>query len=79
MSSGFVPAGSDANASKPDDAWVKAQQLVAQSRSAETKPSKPDDGKSLYDVLQQNKGRQKSFFCAQFRASDTVASLTRSC
>jgi len=61
MSSGFVPAGADATATKPDDAWVKAQQLVAQSRSAETRPSKQDDGKSLYDVLQQNKGGQKSF------------------
>jgi hypothetical protein len=61
MSSGFVPAGSDAASTKPDDAWVKAQQLVAQSRSsAESKPSKQEDGKSLYDVLQQNKGRPGS-------------------
>lgn len=65
MSSGFVPAGVDAGATKPDDAWVKAQQLVAQSRSAEAKPGKQDDGKSLYDVLQQNKGRHRSFLCAQ--------------
>lgn len=62
MSSGFVPAGSDAAApTKPDDAWVKAQQLVAQSRSKEATPSKQDDSKSLYDVLQQNKGRSGRF------------------
>ena len=68
MSSGFVPAGSDATSIKPDDAWVKAQQLVAQSRSAEAKPSKQDDGKSLYDVLQQNKGGWKYFLlCANYR------------
>jgi hypothetical protein len=65
MSSGFVPAGADATSTKPDDAWVKAEQLVAQSRSAETRPTKQDDGKSLYDVLQQNKGGQKSFRCTQ--------------
>ncbi len=61
MSSGFVAAGSDGASTKPDDAWVRAQQLVAQSRSTESKPNKQDDGKSLYDVLQQNKGRQVKF------------------
>ena len=74
MSSGFVPAGADGSSTKPDDAWVKAQQLVAQSRGTEAKISKQDDGKSLYDVLQQNKGRQAKLPTCMRRpgTSDTV-------
>lgn len=55
MSSRFVPAGSESNPTVPDDAWSKAKEDV----DAQRKPKpveKQDGGKSLYEVLQQNKG-----------------------
>ena len=52
MSSGFVPASTDA---KGDD-WVKAQQEVEEKRREKAKEGQQADGKSLYEVLQANRG-----------------------
>jgi hypothetical protein len=56
----FVAAGSDPGApDKPvDDAWLQAQKLVESTKQ----PKKPveqtqEGGKSLYEVLQANKGK----------------------
>jgi hypothetical protein len=58
----FVSAGTDVDPRPPDDAWVEAQQAV-EAQQQQHKPTNQvgqEAGKSLYDVLQQNKGRQQS-------------------
>lgn len=55
----FVSAGTDVDPRPPDDAWVQAQQAVeAQQQPKSTNLGAQEGGKSLYEVLQQNKGRQ---------------------
>ena len=64
MSSGFISASSDATG----DEWVKAQQEVEERRREKAKEGQQADGKSLYEVLQANKGKSErhpalSTFC----------------
>lgn len=55
----FVSAGTDADSKVPDEAWLKAQQEVeAQRKPKPSEPGQQEGGKSLYEVLQQNKGRK---------------------
>lgn len=59
MSSRFVPAGSDPVAASSDDGWEKARQKVEERRNVKSvEPGKQEDGKSLYEVLQANKGKR---------------------
>ena len=62
MSSRFVAAGTDPDSAPPDDGWTKARQEVESVRTSglENK-AKQDDGKSLYEVLQANKGKSDKF------------------
>jgi hypothetical protein len=62
----FVAAGgaeveAPAKDAAREDAWARAQQQLEAIR-AKPKPQagKQEDGKSLYEVLQANKGRSKS-------------------
>ena len=57
MSSGFVPAGSEETFFRKDDDWLRAQQAIEASRRAKQEEGKQEGGKSLYEVLQQNKSR----------------------
>ncbi|KEF55926.1 uncharacterized protein A1O9_07506 [Exophiala aquamarina CBS 119918] len=73
----FVSAGTDVDPRPPDDAWVQAQQAVeAKQQPKPTNRGAQEDGKSLYEVLQQNKAaKQEAFEEAarlknQFRALD---------
>jgi len=56
----FVSAGTNVGPRPPDDdAWVQAQRAVeAQKQPKPTNPGTQEGGKSLYEVLQQNEGRQ---------------------
>ena len=56
MSSGFVSGGTTDQPIQRDDEWLKAQQEVEASRRRREEESKQEGGKSLYEVLQQNKG-----------------------
>ena len=53
MSSGFVSAAQNAEG----DEWVKTQQEVEERRREKAKEGIQEDGKSLYEVLQANKGK----------------------
>jgi hypothetical protein len=54
----FVPAGTDPDSLPPDDAWLKAKQEVeSQKKPKPREEGVQEGGKSLYEVLQQNKGR----------------------
>lgn len=55
MSSGFVSAGTNEAPVERDDEWLKAQQELEEERRHKAEIGKQDDGKSLYEVLQQNK------------------------
>lgn len=55
MSSRFVSAGTNEQPVKRDDEWLKAQQELEEERRRKAEIGNQNDGKSLYDVLEQNK------------------------
>lgn len=55
MSSGFVSAGTDQEPAERDDEWLRVQHELEEERKRKADIGKQDGGKSLYDVLQQNK------------------------
>ena len=57
MSSGFVPAGSKESSSQNHDDWLKAQHAIEAARRPGREDGKQEDGKSLYEILQQNKSK----------------------
>jgi hypothetical protein len=52
----FVLAGSLDKPTKRGDEWLKAQQEIDESRKRKEAEGRQDGGKSLYEVLQANKG-----------------------
>lgn len=54
MSSGFVSAGTVDDAAKRDEEWRKAREELDDDQRKEQ--DNPNDGRSLYEVLQANKG-----------------------
>lgn len=57
MSSGFVAAGTDQEPVERDDEWRRVQQELEEERRRKAELGKQEGGKSLYDVLQQNKSK----------------------
>lgn len=55
MSSGFVSAGTNEEPVERDDEWLKAQHELEEERRRKEEIGKQTDGKSLYEVLEQNK------------------------
>ena len=54
----FVSAGTDADSRPRDDVWLKAQlEVESQRKPKPSEDGKQEGGKSLYEVLQANKGR----------------------
>ncbi|KAL4976744.1 N-terminal domain of NEFA-interacting nuclear protein NIP30-domain-containing protein [Aspergillus desertorum] len=76
MSSGFVSAGTNQEPVERDDEWLRVQKELEEERRRNAELGKQDGGKSLYDVLQQNKmAKQEAFeekikLKNQFRALD---------
>ena len=56
MSSGFVSGGTVERPVERDDAWLQAQKDVEETRRRKEEESRQEGGKTLYEVLQQNKG-----------------------
>lgn len=56
MSSGFVPGGTTENPIERDEDWLKAQQEIETARRRKEEQGRQENGKTLYDVLQNNKG-----------------------
>jgi hypothetical protein len=56
MSSGFVSGGTNEEPIQRDDEWLRAQQEIEANARRKHEAAKQDGGKSLYEVLQQNKG-----------------------
>ncbi|KAE8353829.1 N-terminal domain of NEFA-interacting nuclear protein NIP30-domain-containing protein [Aspergillus coremiiformis] len=71
MSSGFVSAGTDQEPVERDDEWHRVQQELEEERRRKAELGQQDGGKSLYEVLQQNKTfEEKIKLKNQFRALD---------
>jgi hypothetical protein len=56
MSSGFVSGGTIDNPTERDDEWRRAQAELEEKRLAKEREGQQNDGKSLFEVLQANKG-----------------------
>ena len=56
MSSGFVSGGTTDKPVERDDEWLEAQQEIEATRRRKEEESRQQGGKTLYDVLQENKG-----------------------
>jgi hypothetical protein len=56
MSSGFVSGGTIDNPVERDAEWLKAQQELEENRRRKEAEGQQEGGKSLYEVLQANKG-----------------------
>jgi hypothetical protein len=57
----FVAGGTVDKPNQRDAEWMAAEQALEDERSRKAKLGKEHDGKSLYEVLQENKGR----FCPE--------------
>lgn len=55
MSSGFVSAGTNEEPVERDAEWLRVQQELEEERRRKAEVGNQTDGKSLYEVLQQNK------------------------
>lgn len=55
MSSGFVSGGTIDEPTERDDEWLRAQRELEEERRQKAELGKQDGGKSLYEILQQNK------------------------
>jgi hypothetical protein len=56
MSSGFVSGGSLDAPTERDEEWLKAQRELVEERASRAKLSEQQGGKSLFEILQANKG-----------------------
>lgn len=56
MSSGFVSGGTADAPIERDDEWLKAQQEIEANRRRKEEVNRQDGGRTLYEVLQANKG-----------------------
>jgi hypothetical protein len=55
MSSGFVSSGTNEQPVERDDVWLRAEQELEEERRRKAEIGKQNDGKSLFEVLEQNK------------------------
>ncbi|EGD99412.1 hypothetical protein TESG_06765 [Trichophyton tonsurans CBS 112818] len=78
MSSGFVSAGvegEDYEGSKPNDEWLKVKQELEDSRQRRATEGQQEGGKSLYEVLQQNKAAKQEAFEESIRLKNQFRTL----
>ncbi|RVX66383.1 hypothetical protein B0A52_09613 [Exophiala mesophila] len=73
----FVSAGTEADSITRDDAWIQAQKEVEAQRQTKpvVKPGEQEGGKSLYEVLQQNKASKQEAFEEQARLKNQFRAL----
>jgi hypothetical protein len=62
MSSGFVSGGTAENPTERDDEWRKAQAELEAARKAKADLAAQHDGKSLFEILQENKDKKQAEF-----------------
>ncbi|KUL91430.1 hypothetical protein ZTR_01528 [Talaromyces verruculosus] len=75
MSSGFVSGGTIDEPTQRDNEWRRAQQELEDERRRKAELGKQNDGKSLYEVLQQNKMAKQEAFEESIRLKNQFRSL----
>ncbi|KAL9578262.1 MAG: hypothetical protein Q9212_005827 [Teloschistes hypoglaucus] len=75
MSSGFVSGGTTDHPIDRDDEWLKAQQDIEASRRRKEEQGKQEGGKSLYEVLQNNKAAKQEAFEESIRLRNQFRNL----
>ncbi|KAL4969068.1 N-terminal domain of NEFA-interacting nuclear protein NIP30-domain-containing protein [Aspergillus stella-maris] len=75
MSSGFVSGGTNDQPLERDDEWRRAQQELEEERRRKAELGKQDGGKSLFDVLQQNKMAKQEEFEEKIKLKNQFRSL----
>ncbi|GIK02764.1 hypothetical protein Aspvir_006825 [Aspergillus viridinutans] len=75
MSSGFVAAGTDQEPVERDDEWRRAQHELEEERRRKAELGRQEGGKSLYDVLQQNKMAKQEAFEEKIKLKNQFRSL----
>ncbi|KAI1913553.1 hypothetical protein LOZ12_002904 [Ophidiomyces ophidiicola] len=76
MSSGFVVGGTtDYTPEKSDAAWQKVKQELEESRKRRADPGTHEGGKSLYEILQQNKAAKQEAFEESIRLKNQFRTL----
>ncbi|KAJ6036216.1 hypothetical protein N7540_000495 [Penicillium herquei] len=75
MSSGFVSAGTNEQPIERDDEWLKAEQELEEERRRKAEIGKQNDGRSLFEVLQQNKMAKQDQFEEKMRLKNQFRSL----
>ena len=76
MSSGFVSGGTTDNPTERDDEWLKAQQEIEANRRRKEEESRQEGGKTLYEVLQSNKGDFPSLPIFTWRMGHRIADIS---
>ncbi|KAA8652144.1 hypothetical protein EYZ11_000510 [Aspergillus tanneri] len=75
MSSGFVSAGTDKEPIERDDEWHRVQRELEEERRRKAELGRQDGGKSLYEVLQQNKMAKQEAFEEKIKLKNQFRSL----
>ncbi|MCJ1461670.1 hypothetical protein MMC07_000267 [Pseudocyphellaria aurata] len=75
MSSGFVSGGTTENPVEHDDAWLQAQKDIEETRRRKEVESRQEGGKTLYEVLQQNKAAKQEAFEESIRLKNQFRNL----
>ncbi|KAF3385319.1 hypothetical protein F1880_002199 [Penicillium rolfsii] len=75
MSSGFVSAGTNEEPVERDDAWVRVQKELEEERRKKAEAGQQKDGKSLFEVLQQNKMAKQEQFEEKMRLKNQFRAL----
>ncbi|OJD15984.1 hypothetical protein AJ78_03816 [Emergomyces pasteurianus Ep9510] len=75
MSSGFVSGGTIEAPTERDDEWLTAHRELEAERRRKAEASNRDDGKSLYEILQQNKAAKQEAFEESIKLKNQFRSL----
>ncbi|KAI9928749.1 hypothetical protein MW887_001967 [Aspergillus wentii] len=75
MSSGFVSGGTSDKPIERDDEWRRVQQELEEERKRKADLGKQDGGKSLYEVLEQNKMVKQEAFEEKMKLKNQFRSL----
>ncbi|KAA6407057.1 MAG: hypothetical protein FRX48_09123 [Lasallia pustulata] len=75
MSSGFVSGGTTDQLIERDDEWLKAQQEIEATRRRKEEESRQEGGKTLYEVLQQNKAAKQEAIEESLRLKNQFRNL----
>ncbi|KKK22720.1 hypothetical protein P175DRAFT_0453034 [Aspergillus ochraceoroseus IBT 24754] len=75
MSSGFVSAGTDQEPVERDDEWRRVHQELEEERRRKADLGKQDGGKSLFEILEQNKMAKQEAFEEKMKLKNQFRSL----